>query len=159
MEAPRFQESTLGTFVKDVFWSCELPVAGLGDRVELNIDNGESVPTEQQLATAREIVAGFRTVRADIEKALYQYYLRVQPEYRAFLGEEFADTLMPIIADASQIWALLRHPGIFVPDRTDIAVCTISWSTTWDDRGVSVLLRQMRVVTVDTDSTSIFDEA
>ncbi|PAJ71788.1 hypothetical protein CJF42_24860 [Pseudoalteromonas sp. NBT06-2] len=83
-----------------------------------------------------------------IEKAVFDYYISVLPDY--YLGlEECAEELMPKIHEPEQVWNHVTDPGVFIFPEEEGGETHLEFECTFDvEHGLRVIFKNGKLMKV-----------
>jgi len=83
-----------------------------------------------------------------MEKAIFDYYISVLPDYHLGL-EEYAEELMPYLKEPSEIWSHVTEPGVFIFPEDEGGETHIEYECTFDvEHGLRVIFKNGNLVKV-----------
>ena len=126
--------------------SIECPFPTLGDDVHIVFDaNDQGACSGSQLKQFTWLYENIASIYPEIEKVLFEYYIKSSPSYREGLGE-LADELMPELSSSAQVWNQITEPGIWVMSDDDGTDIHLEYECTFDvEKGVRVVLNNERI--------------
>ena len=131
-------------------WEAELSFPMLGDGVLLSIESGN--PNEisrHQKELLEWIYINIEKVYPKVQKSVFIYYKENSETYRSALGE-YADELMPIISNESEVWEYVSEPGIYISDDEESNEIHLEYECSFDlEHGLRVVLENGSIKRVD----------
>ncbi|PEP45443.1 DUF6985 domain-containing protein, partial [Bacillus pseudomycoides] len=119
----KINHKLFGELIYDGYWTGKQKIAILGhDKiVPLTIDGEEhDVFSAIQEEAYSKFIADTNRLIQEAEQAIFEYYQEECLEYRAMLGDESADEIVPIITTTQQLGKLVDPIGLTIlPDFED----------------------------------------
>ncbi|MFW1331625.1 DUF6985 domain-containing protein [Vibrio parahaemolyticus] len=131
----------------DLEGEVEFPV--LGNNVLFTIGLSEASEVEP---SHRESITwlynNISNVFPEIERAVFEYYQSVLPDYHLGLGD-YADQLMPNIKESSDVWCYVTDPGVFIFPKVEGGEIHIEFECTFDaEHGLRVVFKEEKLLRV-----------
>jgi len=83
-----------------------------------------------------------------IEKAVFDYYILVLPDYHLAL-EEYAEELMPKLKEPAKVWNHVTDPGVFIFPEDEGGETHIEFECTFDvEHGLRVIFSKGKLIKV-----------
>lgn len=119
--------------------------------VPLTIDEEEhDVFSAIQEEAYSKFIADTNRLIQEAEQAIFEYYQEECLEYRAMLGDESADEIVPIITTTQQLGKLVDPIGLTIlPDFEDgVRRLGLIFNCTWEEDGIGVRFENEEVIEV-----------
>jgi hypothetical protein len=123
-----------------------------GESILLTIAlSGEGEVQASQKDTLDWFYQSIESLYPSIEKAIFEYYKSVMPEYHLGLGE-LSNELMPPISSQEKVWKYVSEPGIFIFPEDEGGNLHLEFECSFDvEHGFRVVFenRQLKYVGID----------
>ncbi|PDZ08839.1 hypothetical protein CON70_26035 [Bacillus pseudomycoides] len=149
----KINHKLFGELIYDGYWTGKQKIAILGhDKiVPLTIDGEEyDVFSAIQEEAYSKFIADTNRLIQEAEQAIFEYYQEECLEYRAMLGDESADEIVPIITTTQQLGKLVDPIGLTIlPDFEDgVRRLGLIFNCTWEEDGIGVRFENEEVIEV-----------
>ncbi|MBJ8029487.1 hypothetical protein [Bacillus cereus group sp. N21] len=149
----KINHELFGELIYDGYWTGKQKIAILGhDKiVPLTIDGEEhDVFSAIQEEAYSKFIADTNRLIQEAEQAIFEYYQEECLEYRAMLGDESADEIVPIITTNQQLGKLVDPIGLTIlPDFEDgVRRLGLIFNCTWEEDGIGVRFENEEVIEV-----------
>ncbi|EEM16273.1 MULTISPECIES: DUF6985 domain-containing protein [Bacillus] len=149
----KINHKLFGELIYDGYWTGKQKIAILGhDKiVPLTIDEEEhDVFSAIQEEAYSKFIADTNRLIQEAEQAIFEYYQEECLEYRAMLGDESADEIVPIITTTQQLGKLVDPIGLTIlPDFEDgVRRLGLIFNCTWEEDGIGVRFENEEVIEV-----------
>lgn len=108
----------LGELKFNLFWERDVEIIMFGkkSKIKLSIDGDESADFEKEQTDAYiKFFDQLSDLLEDASNEIFKYYQKICFEYRERLGVKYADELVPIITNKSQIADLVKPKTLYIP--------------------------------------------
>ena len=130
-------------------WEGEVVFPVLGTDVLLVIDASEHEnPSDAQKEKLAWLAENIQQIYPSIEENVFAYYKSVFEVYRDALGE-YADELMPLLSNSSEVWGVVTEPGIYIAPDYEGNEIHIEYECTFDvEHGLRVIIKNGKIARV-----------
>ena len=121
-----------------------------GRELQLSSEDGEPrTPHDSQVAAWLELVDKGPTLFPALLRAVFDYYLRMRPQYERAGGEWIEN--MPVLAGEDQLREMIRPGSVVIgwPSGSEPVSIGMSFECDWEqEHGLGVVFQDMKVVDV-----------
>lgn len=126
----------------------EVSFPALGENVLLTIALEDDQPSPYQVDTLKWFFDSIKCLLPEIEQAIYEYYIKVQPDYHIGLGE-LSEELMPTLSNKNEIWNHITEPGIFIFPESEGGELHLEYECSFDtENGLRVKFNNRKLIGV-----------